>query len=64
MFCVCVSTEGNAEAYNCRFPAMIEDWREKWNEGTGSQTTPLYFGFVQVRTLLTQLKPYSPEIQM
>jgi sialate O-acetylesterase len=39
---------GSAKAYACQFPAMIMDWREKWNEG------PEMFGFHFV-----QLAPYS-----
>jgi len=27
---------------------MIDDWREKWYNGTSNQTTPFYFGFAQV----------------
>ena len=36
--------------YNCIFPAMIDDWRAKWFEGTQRNTDKLFpFGFVQVR---------------
>lgn len=46
--------EANADApntYNCTFPAMIDDWRRKWYDGTGGCTDPLFpFGFVQVIT--------------
>ena len=35
--------------YNCSFPAMIDDWRKSWFEGTGEQTPSQFpFGFVQV----------------
>ena len=28
---------------------MINDWRDKWHDGTGGQTDPVFpFGFVQV----------------
>ncbi|XP_054748456.2 sialate O-acetylesterase-like [Lytechinus pictus] len=38
-------------SYKCLFPAMIEDWRAKWSEGTGGQTNPSFpFGFVQICT--------------
>ena len=38
-----------AEQYACTFPAMINDWREKWYQGTAGQTNPMFpFGFVQV----------------
>jgi len=26
--------------YGCSFPAMIEDWRVKWTQGTGGTTDP------------------------
>jgi hypothetical protein len=39
---------GSPNSYNCTFPTMIDDWREKWYIGSQNQTTPLYFGFVQV----------------
>ena len=35
--------------YNCTFPAMIADWREKWHAGTQQGTDAQFpFGFVQV----------------
>jgi hypothetical protein len=35
--------------YACRFPAMIQDWRQKWYEGTGGLTDKQFpFGFVQL----------------
>ncbi|XP_071113690.1 sialate O-acetylesterase-like [Haliotis cracherodii] len=35
--------------YNCTFPAMIEDWRDKFHQGSGGQTDPVFpFGFVQL----------------
>ena len=35
--------------YNCTFPAMIDDWRDKWHMSTMQQTDPMFgFGFVQV----------------
>lgn len=38
-----------ATKYKCFFPAMINDWRQKWYEGTDRQTDPMFpFGFVQV----------------
>ena len=40
----------NPYLYNCTFPAMINDWREKWYRGTKLNTKELLpFGFVQVR---------------
>ena len=35
--------------YNCTFPSMIDDWRDKWHTSTIEQTDPMFgFGFVQV----------------
>jgi sialate O-acetylesterase len=40
---------GGQSGYNCTFPAMIDDWRAKWHEGTGGQTASQFpFGFVQL----------------
>ncbi|XP_033119694.1 sialate O-acetylesterase-like isoform X1 [Anneissia japonica] len=39
------------DTYNCTFPAMIDDWRNKWYEGTGGLTNKKFpFGFVQLCT--------------
>lgn len=47
--------EANAGApstYNCTFPAMIDDWRNKWFTYSGRYTDPLFaFGFVQVHCM-------------
>ena len=41
--------ETDSKNYNCTFPAMIDDWREKWHTFTMEQTDPMFgFGFVQV----------------
>ncbi|XP_072168824.1 sialate O-acetylesterase-like [Diadema setosum] len=41
----------NPSPYKCLFPGMIEDWRNKWYEGTGGQTDQSFpFGFVQLCT--------------
>lgn len=47
------SGEANADyhqdKYNCSFPAMIDDWRMAFHQGSGSQTAEDFpFGFVQV----------------
>ncbi|XP_071824346.1 sialate O-acetylesterase-like [Apostichopus japonicus] len=46
--------EANAaesDRYACLFPAMINDWRRKWYEGTGGNTEVAFpFGFVQLCT--------------
>ena len=40
--------------YNCTFPAMIDDWREKWHTFTIGQTDPMFgFGFVQVKFFMS-----------
>jgi len=40
---------GHPGTYNCTFPAMIDDWRAKWIEGTHKNTDETFpFGFVQV----------------
>ncbi|KAI9537208.1 hypothetical protein NQZ68_027242 [Dissostichus eleginoides] len=37
--------------YNCSFPAMIDDWRMAFHQGSGGQTAPDFpFGFVQLST--------------
>lgn len=47
--------EANAAApstYNCTFPAMIDDWRSKWYDGTNKLTSPMFpFGFVQLSSV-------------
>ncbi|XP_076000886.1 sialate O-acetylesterase [Genypterus blacodes] len=37
--------------YSCSFPAMIDDWRMSFHQGSGGQTAPDFpFGFVQIST--------------
>ncbi|KAM8852960.1 sialate O-acetylesterase [Synchiropus picturatus] len=37
------------DAYNCSFPAMIDDWRMVFHEGSGGQTSKNFpFGFAQL----------------
>ncbi|XP_044057717.1 sialate O-acetylesterase isoform X2 [Siniperca chuatsi] len=39
------------EQYNCSFPAMIDDWRMAFHQGSGGQTAHDFpFGFVQLST--------------
>lgn len=39
----------NTDKYNCSFPAMINDWRMAFHQGSGGQTEDDFpFGFVQV----------------
>jgi sialate O-acetylesterase len=43
---------GMYDGYNCTFPAMIQDWRLKWGEGTNKQTDAEFpFGFVQLNSV-------------
>lgn len=40
--------------YGCTFPAMINDWRKKFNEGSLKETPPnFYFGYVELGPWLT-----------
>ena len=40
------------DLYNCTFPAMIDDWRKRFRQSSG--TSSLFpFGFVQVFLILT-----------
>ncbi|XP_034459258.1 sialate O-acetylesterase [Hippoglossus hippoglossus] len=43
----------NQDEYNCSFPAMIDDWRMAFHQGSGGQTAADFpFGFVQLSTYL------------
>lgn len=43
------NTQMNTDLYNCTFPALIEDWRKTFHEGSEGQTERFFpFGFVQV----------------
>ena len=43
---------GQYDAYNCTFPAMIADWREKWHASTHGETARDFpFGFVQLNSI-------------
>lgn len=43
----------NTNLYNCTFPALIQDWRRSFHEGSLGQTDPNFpFGFVQLSTYL------------
>ncbi|MBN3300474.1 SIAE acetylesterase, partial [Amia calva] len=45
------NTEYHQDLYNCTFPAMIDDWRMAFHQGSGGQTSPVFpFGFVQLST--------------
>lgn len=46
----------NAYDYACSFPAMIDDWRQKFNQKSMGETNSMCpFGFVQVNILLISL---------
>ncbi|XP_078282673.1 sialate O-acetylesterase isoform X2 [Rhinoraja longicauda] len=43
------NTVWHQEEYNCTFPAMIEDWRQVFHQGSGGSTEINFpFGFVQL----------------
>lgn len=43
------NTNYNLDLYNCTFPAMIDDWRLSFHQGSAGQTSAVFpFGFVQV----------------
>uniref|UniRef100_A0A8C5QMY8 Sialic acid acetylesterase n=1 Tax=Leptobrachium leishanense TaxID=445787 RepID=A0A8C5QMY8_9ANUR len=45
------NTGMNTNLYNCTFPAMIENWRQSFHEGSSGQTDRHFpFGFVQLST--------------
>ena len=45
--------------YNCTFPAMIADWRTKFNQGSDGQTDAQFpFGFVQACVHIPVLLTY------
>ncbi|XP_036392176.1 sialate O-acetylesterase-like isoform X1 [Megalops cyprinoides] len=45
------NTAYHQDKYTCSFPAMIDDWRMSFHEGSGGQTPPDFpFGFVQLCT--------------
>jgi len=53
---------GAIDGYNCTFPAMIDDWRLKWHEGTNGQTDSLLpFGFVQLGPIGTDPNFNEPQ---
>ncbi|XP_076822107.1 sialate O-acetylesterase-like [Clavelina lepadiformis] len=43
------NTYYHKDVYSCSFPAMIEDWRKSWHQGTMGHSDPQFpFGFVQL----------------
>ena len=43
---------GQYDGYNCTFPQMIQDWRNKWFEFSGRRTNQSFpFGFVQLNSI-------------
>ncbi|XP_056398027.1 sialate O-acetylesterase isoform X2 [Hyla sarda] len=59
------NTVTNPSLYNCTFPALIQDWRRSFHEGSLGQTDPNFpFGFVQLSTYIkTQPKDNYPLIR-
>jgi sialate O-acetylesterase len=44
-------SNANSNNYNCTFPTMVDDWRNKWNLYSGGGTKSNFpFGFVQLST--------------
>ncbi|CAN2388130.1 short-chain carboxylesterase activity [Pristimantis euphronides] len=47
------NTAIDTDLYNCTFPALIQDWRRSFHEGSLGQTDPNFpFGFVQLSTYM------------
>ncbi|XP_015284889.1 PREDICTED: sialate O-acetylesterase [Gekko japonicus] len=59
------NTAMNTDLYNCTFPALIEDWRETFHEGSVGQTERSFpFGFVQLSTdRLVEIDDSFPRIR-
>lgn len=54
----------NTDLYNCTFPALIEDWRETFHEGSDGQTEQNFpFGFVQLSTANQDINDSFPRIR-
>ncbi|XP_024596488.1 sialate O-acetylesterase isoform X4 [Neophocaena asiaeorientalis asiaeorientalis] len=56
----------NRDLYNCTFPALIEDWRQTFHDGSQGQTERFFpFGFVQLSSYLSGATPNDglPEIR-
>nr|XP_056716641.1 sialate O-acetylesterase [Euleptes europaea] len=55
----------NTDLYNCTFPALIEDWRKTFHEGSVGQTERYFpFGFVQLSTSRhVKVDDYFPRIR-
>ncbi|KAM9221295.1 sialate O-acetylesterase isoform 1-T2 [Dugong dugon] len=48
------NTNYNMDLYNCTFPALIEDWRQAFHQGSQGQTERFFpFGFVQLSSYLS-----------
>ncbi|XP_019950841.2 sialate O-acetylesterase [Paralichthys olivaceus] len=59
------NTGHNQDEYNCSFPAMIDDWRMAFHQGSGGQTAADFpFGFVQLSTAVkTSVSDSIPNIR-
>ncbi|XP_059786127.1 sialate O-acetylesterase [Balaenoptera ricei] len=48
----------NRDLYNCTFPALVEDWRQTFHDGSQGQTERFFpFGFVQLSSYLSGATP-------
>eukprot|EP00069_Balaena_mysticetus_P009280 bmy_20176T0 len=46
------------DLYNCTFPALVEDWRQTFHDGSQGQTERFFpFGFVQLSSYLSGATP-------
>ena len=53
---------GSFAADACTFPAMIQAWRDAWNQGTDGHTDPMFpFGFVQLSVWGDAADPAVPD---
>ncbi|KAM3921731.1 sialate O-acetylesterase [Leptodactylus fuscus] len=58
------NTQLNVDLYNCTFPALIQDWRRSFHEGSLGQTDSNFpFGFVQLSTYLKNKQDNFPVIR-
>ena len=58
------NTGHNREIYDCTFPSMITNWRQKWHEGTGGDTEKMFpFGFVQLAPSRNTTSPNWPVLR-
>jgi sialate O-acetylesterase len=50
--------------YNCTFPALIRDWRQRWFMRTNGSTNPRFpFGFVQYQSVYPHVSNETDKIK-